>query len=179
MRADSFNTEPWPEQLPPESSIAASYANANLADAFAIDLPDDASSDIHHLARALVGRKATWITMLMRLRDLMVSCVGLKTSGQVRAAASAAGVEHIDIFPVQSRSEREIIAGETDKHLDFRVSVLTRSRAGGDGRELVLTTVVHCHNLLGRSYLLLITPFHRLIVKAYLRDAARHGWVVD
>lgn len=178
MNGDTLTCEPWPEKLPPESSIAASYADANLADAFAIGLPAHASADIRQLAEALVGRQAAWITMLMRLRNFLVSFVGLKTSVQVRAAAVAAGIEHIDIFPVLSRSEHEIIAGETDKHLDFRVSVLARQGAHG-GRELVLTTVVHCHNLLGRSYLLLITPFHRLIVKAHLRDAARHGWTVD
>ncbi|MEO7642897.1 MAG: DUF2867 domain-containing protein, partial [Ramlibacter sp.] len=72
----------------------------------------------------------------------------------------------------------EIILGEDDSHLDFRVSVLVRPVPGeADGAvQVVVSTVVHCHNLLGRSYLTLITPFHRQVVQAGLRRAARAGW---
>jgi hypothetical protein len=42
--------------------------------------------------------------------------------------------------------------------------------------ELVTITIVHCHNLLGRSYLAMILPFHRLVAHANLRRAARVGW---
>ena len=41
---------------------------------------------------------------------------------------------------------------------------------------LTLSTVVHCHNRLGRVYLFVIAPFHRLIVRSGLRRAARLGW---
>ena len=43
------------------------------------------------------------------------------------------------------------------------------------GRELVVVTVVHCHNWLGRTYLAAITPFHRVIARASLEQAARGG----
>jgi hypothetical protein len=35
---------------------------------------------------------------------------------------------------------------------------------------------VHCHNRLGRFYIFVIAPFHRLVVKASLRRAAALGW---
>jgi len=35
---------------------------------------------------------------------------------------------------------------------------------------------VHCHNRLGRLYILVIAPFHRLVVQASLRRAAQIGW---
>jgi hypothetical protein len=41
---------------------------------------------------------------------------------------------------------------------------------------VVLTTVVHCHNLFGRIYLRVISPFHRLVVRSNLARAARKGW---
>lgn len=41
------------------------------------------------------------------------------------------------------------------------------------GRELVVVTVVHCHNRLGRAYLALIAPFHRVIAQANLEQVAR------
>lgn len=68
-----------------------------------------------------------------------------------------------------SQSANELILGEEDRHLDFRGAALVR--AGADRRELVVVTVVHCHNALGRGYLLAIGPFHRAIVKASLARA--------
>jgi hypothetical protein len=43
----------------------------------------------------------------------------------------------------------------------------------GAGRSVTATTVVLTHNLLGRVYLAIILPFHRLIVRAMLRQIAR------
>jgi hypothetical protein len=62
--------------------------------------------------------------------------------------------------------------GENDRHLDFRVAVLVRTDAQG-GRELIVVTVVHCHNRLGRTYLAVIAPFHRTILRANLERTAR------
>ncbi len=69
--------------------------------------------------------------------------------------------------------------GEDDSHLDFRVSVLRQSETemdGGSDARLVVTTVVRCHNRLGRAYITAIRLFHRRVVIASLRHAARRGW---
>jgi hypothetical protein len=49
---------------------------------------------------------------------------------------------------------------------------LVRTDAQG-GRELVVVTVVHCHNPLGRTYLAVIAPFHRTILRAILERTVR------
>jgi hypothetical protein len=51
-------------------------------------------------------------------------------------------------------------------------AILLRAGAAG-GRQLVVVTVVHCHNWLGRTYLAVIRPFHRAIARANLEQAAR------
>jgi hypothetical protein len=57
------------------------------------------------------------------------------------------------------------------------VSILCTPGSQPDaGNQLTMSTVVHCHNLLGRTYLSLIAPFHRQVVKASLRRAASLGW---
>ena len=66
--------------------------------------------------------------------------------------------------------------GEDDRHLDFRASLLLRPCEAESGTELVATTVVHCHNVLGRAYLMVIRPFHHLVVRSNLRRARDHGW---
>jgi hypothetical protein len=162
--------------LPAESRIADHYPGAQLADAYAIALPSTATRDIAALARAVLANPAPWARSLMRVRDTIVKNFGVKTSAQISSEARASGTERISFFPVQSRSERELVVGEDDRHLDFRTSVLVRPRADGRGDELIATTVVHCHNKLGRAYLALISPIHRLIVRSNLRRAAQRGW---
>ncbi len=153
-----------------ESGTAGLFPGANLADAFAIRLPAGSSRDAARLARFMLAEQAPWFHALMGVRDMLVAGFGIKTSKQLQAAAPTEGDDRIYIFRVHAVSANEMILGEDDRHLDFRASVLVRSD------DLVVTTIVHCHNLLGRLYLTLIAPFHRLVVKANLQRAARRGW---
>jgi hypothetical protein len=167
-----------PVALPAESGVTHVYRSVNLADAFAIRLPSGASNDPDVLARFIFAQQPSWVGTLLGLRDVLVAGFGLKTSKQLATIATAAKKsERVGIFKVYSTNEAEIVMGEDDKHLDFRLSVLCSTGAAPDsGRHLTLSTVVHCHNLLGRVYILVIAPFHRMVVKASLRRAARIGW---
>lgn len=164
-----------PVTIPVQSCIADYYQSVHLADAYTIALPARASRDPEELARFMFTHQPDWISQLMRVRDTIVAWFGLKTGKQLATLAGHAQAERIGIFKIYSTRDNEVILGEDDKHLDFRVSVLCSDAPGGSGR-LTVSTVVHCHNLLGRIYLLVIAPFHRLVVKASLRRAARLGW---
>jgi hypothetical protein len=166
-----------PVALPAQSGATHAYKSVNLSDAFAIRLPLSASNDPDVLARFIFAHQPSWIGKLMRVRDVIVACFGLKTGKHLATLASDAKPNRVGIFKVYSTNETEIVLGEDDKHLDFRVSVLCSSGpAPESSRQLTVSTVVHCHNLLGRSYILAIAPFHRIVVKASLRRAARIGW---
>ncbi|MNW14246.1 hypothetical protein D3C71_2124160 [compost metagenome] len=65
--------------------------------------------------------------------------------------------------------------GEDDSHLDFRLSVLRHRDAGPHGR-ITMSSVVHCHNAVGRAYILVIRPFHKLIVQRSLARAVKGGF---
>jgi hypothetical protein len=164
--------------LPAESGVARLYNAPDLADAYAVRLPDNAIDDPELLARFLFAHQAGWVAKLMGLRDAIVARFGLKTSKQLRTQDAPGSKERVDIFRIYTRSAHEIILGENDSHLDFRLSVLQQTRDTRDGRAryLVLSTVVHCHNELGRFYILAIAPFHRLVVRSALGRAARFGW---
>jgi hypothetical protein len=166
-----------PVALPAQSGIAHVYSSMNLADAFAIRLPLSASSDPDLLARFIFTHQPSWIGKLTRVRDVIVACFGLKTSKRLATLAGDAKNGRVGIFKIYSTNETEIVLGEDDKHLDFRVSVYCSvAPAPENGRQLTLSTVVHCHNLLGRAYILVIAPFHRMVVRASLRRAASIGW---
>ena len=157
--------------MPSNSVLAPLYAGADLLDAFAIRMPAGASNDLEVLARAALERQAWWIRALTRARDVVMATVGVKSSRAVGLAAAARGPV-IGFFPVLSKSATELVVGEDDRHLDFRVTFQLHTDAI-NGRELVAGTVVHCHNRLGRTYLATIAPFHRVIVRASLERAVR------
>ena len=163
--------------LPRESAIAEAYAATNLADAYAIELPAGASSNPEVLARFIFAHQARWISSLVAVRDALVASLGLKTARHLASLQAQSGARRLHIFKVYSSTATEVVIGEDDKHLDFRLSVLCSGhRSPGARRQLTLSTVVHCHNRLGRLYLFLIAPFHRLVVRSSLRSAARSGW---
>jgi hypothetical protein len=162
--------------LPAQSGILHAYRSVQLADAFAIRLPPGTSHDPEVLARFMFTHQPAWIGWLMRVRDTIVAWFGLKTSRQLTASANDARAARIGIFRIYSKSATEIVVGEDDRHLDFRVSVLCAAAVPDGSAALTVSTVVHCHNLLGRTYLQAIAPFHRLVVKGSLRRAAQLGW---
>lgn len=162
--------------LPTASGISAIYATVDLADAYAIALPEDASADPEQLARFIFAQQSFWARGLMGLRDWLVAGFGLKTARHLAALDAQHRARRVGIFKIYAAGETEIVLGEDDKHLDFRLSVMCTGPASQGDRRLVLSTVVHCHNRLGRLYIFLIAPFHRAIVQASLRRAARIGW---
>jgi hypothetical protein len=150
----------------PPIDAAALLAGAQFIDAYSI-ATDDAALDARQAAEKMLGRSPRWIRALMALRDLLVAPFGLKTAETARRAST----DRIGMFPVLSETPQRIVAGLNDSHLDYRV-VEEVAGSGGD-RRVTATTVVLTHNLLGRVYLAIILPFHRLIVRAMLRQIPR------
>ena len=175
MQIDNYAVTPV--ALPVESGVSQLYKVMSLADAYAIQLPKGTTTNPELLARFIFSQQSPWISGLMKVRDALVAGFGLKTSGQLMKADSLAKTNRIGIFKVYSTSAHEIILGEDDKHLDFRLSLLYQVQPSAlISPQLILSTVVHCHNLLGRTYIFIIAPFHRLIVQSMLRRASRIGW---
>jgi hypothetical protein len=149
----------------PEIDPQSVLAGAQFVDAFSTVI-DDTTLDAPLAAHRMVGRSPAWVTALMALRDLIVRPLGLKTSQD-----AAPGTERIGIFPVLTRSPERVVVGLDDRHLDFCAIVDVSPQ--GESRRVTLTTVVRTHNLLGRTYLAAILPFHRIVVRSMLRQVAK------
>jgi hypothetical protein len=163
--------------IPSHSAVATAFKSVNLADAFSIQLPSDASTNPGVLARFIFSVQPSWIGALTNVRDAIVAGFGLKTAKHLATLSSDTTAPRISIFKVFSTSETEVVLGENDKHLDFRLSILCSQGSPPEtGNQLTLSTVVHCHNLWGRTYLSIIAPFHRQVVKTSLHHAAKAGW---
>jgi hypothetical protein len=113
--------------------------------------------------------------MLMSIRDSLVWPFGIKRAADLEAS----GGDRISIFRVFERYQDEIILGEDDRHLDFRVSVFLQAASDNRPRRLIVTTLVFYNRLLGRAYITLIAPFHRLVVRTSLDQARKRGWPRD
>lgn len=140
---------------------------ADFADAFSL-VVDDPSLDAVTAAHRAMSHRPGWVTSLMWLRDLAVRPFGLRTSEDV----SLVKVERIGLFPVLSQSPERVVMGLDDRHLDFRLAVDVTA-LDDRRREIVATTLVQTHNRLGRTYLAVILPFHRLIVPSLMAQVAR------
>lgn len=115
------------------------------------------------LTKQALGQMPSWVKRLMQLRNAIVGLFGLKT-GDVGTTHDQMPDklevgDKMGVFRVCYISEDEIILGEDDKHLDFRISIL-KSDTGS-----ILSTWVRPHNIFGKAYLTIIMPFHRLITQ--------------
>jgi hypothetical protein len=150
----------------PNADTHALLPGAQFADAFRIRV-DGSELDARRAAEKMLARGPRWTEALLNLRNRLVAPFGLKRPSRRRTPAA----DVIGIFPVLSGTPERLVAGFDDKHLDFRVLVEVTTCARGQG--VTATTLVLTHNLLGRVYLASILPFHRLIVRALLRQVAR------
>lgn len=93
-----------------------------------------------------------WARFLLVIRRIVTAPFGLDNDGPEAA-------DRVGIFPVESETATELIAGFDDKHLDFRISVLSHDA------KISLATWVAPHNFGGRAYLTAIMPFHIAIAR--------------
>jgi len=152
-------------EVTPAVDTGALLAGAQFADAFRVEI-EDRNLDARQAAERMMARQPRWAEALLSLRNFLVAPLGLRTSG----AGLVPPRDMIGIFPVVSQTPDRLIAGFNDRHLDFRVVIDVT--APGGVRQVTATTLVKTHNWFGRSYLAIITPFHRLIVPALLRQVA-------
>lgn len=164
-------------RVPGDSEISMHLADARFFDAFAVSLEDDRCSALQ-ICIEIMASTPTWINFLMRARNKAVALFGLKNLGHlnnvdIHREPSAYRVgDKVGIFSILFLSEQEVILIETDKHLDAKVS-LSLSEVEGQGKAVVMTTVIHVHKLLGHIYILLVWPLHKLMFPAMLARFAR------
>jgi hypothetical protein len=151
-------------EVTPSAASRALLPGAQFADAYRIEI-EGTTLDAGTAALLILGRSPRWVRVLLGLRNVLVTPFGLKTSGE----PTTKGI--IGLFPVVSATREQLVAGFDDHHLDFRV-VVEVAPAGENRQQVTTTTLVRRHNLLGRVYLAIVMPFHRVIARAMLRQVA-------
>jgi hypothetical protein len=148
-------------EVTPDVDAGALLAGAQFIDAFRVEI-GTAPVNAREACTRMVLHGPRWIGALTRLRNILVTPFGLKTSGEGTPAPGGL----IGLFPVLSETPEQLVAGFNDYHLDFRIVVDVAGEAVL--RHVTLTTLVRTNNRLGRAYLAFITPFHKLVARSMM-----------
>jgi len=143
--------------LPSFSGLHQHVGASDFLDCYAVKSPLSPRS-----AAQIVTSFPAWARGLLVIRRIVTAPFGLSNDGP-------AAPDKLGPFPVESENERELIAGFNDKHLDFRVSVIS------DSGQVYLSTWVKPHHFGGRLYLGSIMPFHILIARNGLKRVAANS----
>lgn len=143
-----------------ETSLdAESLLSPRVADGDFIDCYSVSARATPRRAAEIITDFPGWARALLLLRRMVTAPFGLSNDGPEAP-------DKVGPFPVEAETDRELVAGFDDRHLDFRVSVRSE-----DGR-VSLATWVHPHNACGWLYLRAILPFHILIARDALARVA-------
>ena len=158
----------------PQSSVLAS-SKSDYCDSFqglySDGLNKISSSDI---GKAFFRSSPDWASTLFEIRNRIVSIFGLKVSKaknrqELLDNFKCEAGERLGLFKIYQTTEDEIILGEDDRHLDFRVSLLKEDGAATGEKKLTISTTVKFNNWFGKLYFLPVKPFHKLIVPRMLK----------
>lgn len=163
--------------VPTESGLErGDVASAWFSDSYRVQLGNPSLSVID-LFEAAFGHHPGWVRSLLHFRNRLAAWAGLEvppkeTIVQFERKARYAVGDLIGPWPIFALSEKELIAGRDNRHLDFRVSVL---RLDAPSPTAVFSTICNVHNRFGKIYLFFIAPFHRWGMRKLLRQAAASG----
>ncbi len=153
-------------KLPQDSLISQALPRVDYSDAFRRLVPPGGWLNAEAAARDLFSAVPKWVSGLMAMRDGVVKAFGLKTNPPLSLAArrtvSLEPGSSIGLFRVYENTATEIVMGQDDRHLNFRVSLMV------DEQSVTLSTVVMFHNVYGRAYFLPVKFFHKRVVPAIL-----------
>lgn len=156
--------------VPRESLVVCSLPHIDFADAFRWQLPEGQTQNVDVVTRAIFSQLPGWLVALLHLRDTIVLPFGLKPSFDSNTTNRQDELKpgaKVGMFEVLDRTLEEIILGEDDRHLDYRVSVRLEREAGRCW--VVVSTVLKFNNWLGRAYFVPVKPLHKIIVPALMR----------
>lgn len=165
-------------EIPSQSILGNTKRAFDYIDSFQCSFSEKRQeSSITKIGTLFMSGGPKWADTLLAIRDKIVKPFGLKTSDQITGKPTQPDDikyelgERLGIFKLFEKTENEIVLGEDDTHLNFRVSLLLDPVAGEtDEKRLSITTAVTFNNLFGRIYFLPVKPFHRLIVRKTLRN---------
>ncbi|WP_454045492.1 DUF2867 domain-containing protein [Chryseobacterium sp. Marseille-Q8038] len=162
-------------EFPEKSILSPGKKDFDYMDSFEGELINK-ELDITTVGKAFFTSSPKWGKKMFTFRNKLVGLFGLKTgaeteNNQAEKDFTCEVGERLGLFQVLDKTHNEIVLGEDDRHLDFRISLLFDTcKDFQTQNSLTISTTVKFHNWLGVLYFLPVRPFHRLIVPAILKN---------
>ncbi|WP_248724176.1 DUF2867 domain-containing protein [Seonamhaeicola sp. ML3] len=153
------------ETIPNTNAIKSALSKIDFKDTFATTNKTD---DLKTISNLIFGTFPGWIGFLMKLRNTLVKPFGLKVDMPEDYNIDFKVGGYSGFFKIYNILDNELILGADDKHLNFRVSILDSSEPSFN---IKVTTLVEYNNFFGKTYMVIVAPFHRIVVKSMVKRA--------
>lgn len=156
--------------LPNDSIITNFIKKVDYEDCYSFTISNNNNS-IRELYISIFSSAPKWVEGLMKFRNSIVRVFGLKTEMKKNENTNFQVGEKVGVFEIYAIQESEIIAGDDDKHLNFRVSI---HRLVEKETTVCVSTLVEYNNWFGKFYFFIVKPFHKIVVKSLIRKASKN-----
>lgn len=165
-------------QFPSATLMDSSFVGrANYRESYCLDLARGnlAPPALFH---AVFDHRPAWMKAALVTRNWFASKVGLEASSPQEILTPQERAEYrvgdkIGPWLIFALSERELVAGRDNRHLDFRLSILRVD--GPSARQLQVSTACVVKNTFGMVYLSVVLPFHKRGLRLLLSSALTCG----
>ncbi|MBS1489046.1 MAG: DUF2867 domain-containing protein [Bacteroidetes bacterium] len=169
-------------KLPEKSSLRSDDNVYDFVDSFQGDFIDkNGNINSTDIGMFFFTGGPKWIDKLFALRNKLVVLFGLKTSEKILDKQKLLNNfkceqgDQLGLFKVYNKTGEEVVLGEDDKHLNFRVSLFIDQQSNDTiNKKLIISTTVKFNNWFGRLYFLPVRPFHKLIVPTILKGIIKN-----
>lgn len=168
-------------EIPKDSILKENEGFYDYVDSFQSDFIDKGRNiGGVEIGKLFLTSGPKWAGILIIIRNKIVRLFGLKTSGKVADKRKKVDNFYFEpgsrfgLFKVFNKTNNEIILGENDKHLDFRISLFLEQKTDSiDKKKITISTTVKYNNWFGKLYFTSVKPFHKLIVPKMLKGIIR------
>lgn len=155
------------EKTPITDDLRNSLARIDFTDTFSTTNHINSLEEITHL---VFNKAPKWVDVLFKLRNKAAALVGLKTTIPEDYNENFTIGGYVAFFKIFAISDNQVILGVDDTHLNFRAVI---KKMESDTYNIKVITIVEFNNRMGKIYMGIIKPFHRIVVKRMVKNAYR------
>jgi hypothetical protein len=164
-------------EFPDASLVYKSFSRIDFKDAYTCKFDSNKQLVVDNVVTAFFNASSPIISSLFTLRNRLMKPFGFKIA-DVDSNKKAEQLKQfkvqignvLGLFKVMDRSDNEVLLGEDDKHLNFRISfLLVKHPKNQNEYSFTLSTAVLINNSFGRLYFFFIKPIHKFIVPGMMR----------
>lgn len=159
--------------IPKESRIPEFLGNKSFSDSFKTNVRTKSPLGVEEVVKCFLSSTPLWVKIMFSIRERIAS-LGLKTADSEDLMQSEFKErsfqvnERFGLFKIYAVYPDEIIMGEDDSHLNFRLSWYVK-RISDHESNIFCSTTVEINNSIGRVYFFLVKPFHKMVVKSFMK----------